>query len=127
MTTSYWAPKESSTCFLKRVAEAIYCVPATQASVERAFSIVSRILEPRRNRLDGKKVEMLTMLNWFINRRWGADGPTFNMESFLKHAETVDDFDPAEVAELNAQCGRLTETDDGEEIDLFRWGFKSYT
>ena len=117
-TTSYWAPVES-TSLLKMIALAVFAIPATQASVERAFSIVSGILTPRRNRLLGTRVAQLTMLNWALNRRWGGENPFKLPEQNLEHLDTA-------IKGVDYDTGAMdfNHFDDLEDIDYGHvWGF----
>ena len=59
---------DESTTVLQEIAFAVYSLPATQASVERAFSIVAQIAVARRNKLQGTAVERLAMLSWYLGR-----------------------------------------------------------
>lgn len=59
----FWISRKDVDPVLYNLACIINAIPPTQATVERAFSILGYILNPRRTRLSEKMLEMILMIN----------------------------------------------------------------
>lgn len=64
----FWNSRKDDDPVLYELASIIHAIPPSQTTVERAFSILNYILNPRRTRLSESTLEMILMIN--LNKDW---------------------------------------------------------
>ena len=101
----FWHDNRKQFKLLYKVSRQILCAPASQAPVERLFSISGHILSQQRLRTTDKNFENILFAN--------VNYEVFDAELCKRKQPDSDDNDQSWSNEINAKCLHCTVTDNG--------------